>query len=177
MQGYPLNPASKFALRMWAILAFCLACSGGCGPRYEMPEPPPRDHAARDTFTIRSLTVNGREIADGHAGQVMADQPLEVKGEIDFRKGRPHPPLVLVQFVDESGDRPVTHGSAIGRLGTPSRRGTPFTVSEEAPTRPGTYTLRLLAMPPKPNRKESGSGGGRQHQIYAESELTVMDRE
>ena len=133
-----MNPASKFALRMWVVLAFCLACAGGCGPRYEMPEPPPREHAAPDTFTIRSLTVNGREIADGNAGEVTADQSVELKGEIEFRKGRPHPPMVHIIFEDESGDRPVIHGTAAGRLGASTARGTPFTVSEEAPTRPGT---------------------------------------
>ncbi len=172
-----MGPVSGSPSRPQVILALCMACAGGCGAAYELPEVKPLEHAVPDTFTVRSLTVNGREMSDGNAGEVTADGPLEVKGEIDFRKGRPQPPIVHVHFVDESGDRPVMCGLAVGRLGAGTARGTPFTVSVNAPARPGTYALRLTAKPPRSARKESGAAGGGRPQIYAEGELTVVGGE
>jgi hypothetical protein len=168
-----MEPVSRSAGRTQVILALCMACAGGCGTSYEMPKEKPLEHAAPDIFTVRSLTVNGREMSDGNAGEVAADGPLEVKGEIDFREGRPQPPIVHVHFVNESGDRPVTAGGAVGRLAARTARGTPFTVSVKAPVRPGTYTLRLTAKPPSSARKKSEAGSGRP-MIYAEGKLTVV---
>ena len=172
-----MGPVSRSASRLRVIFALCMACVGGCGTSYEMLEPRPAEHAAPDTFTIRSLTVNGHEISEGNAGEVATDEPVVVKGEINFRQGRPHPPMVFVNFVDGSGDRPVTHGSGAGRLGVRTARGTSFSVTTEAPSRSGRYTLYLSAMLSKSARNGSRAGGDRRPQVYVEAELTVVGGE
>ena len=128
----------------------------GCGDGYDpVPPPKPLAPAAPETFTLRSLTVNGDDLGAGGTATVVAEHPIEIVGVMDFPKDPPDSRYLVVSIIKEVDEVPVTLNSGLATFEAPKGRTYRLTAALDAPAETGTFELRVVAMPARAKGPET----------------------
>ncbi len=172
-------PARRGLLVSALLTTAWLSGCGGCVsevPPAPVPAAVKPQPAAPKTFEVRSLTANGQAILAGGPVVVAPRTPVEIEGDIVFRKSRP--PFFLVRFfkLKEDGRRVIADSGTVqpNEGERPTERLT-FSKTLKAPPEPGSYVIELEAPPHSMWAGAAPNADRETPIIYATGELTVTE--